>query len=415
MAALYYYNFFTLHNNWKDITDLKPQLIGFEHWMKAEEYDVAANLLKKIDQYLLLWVDCQSIVEKLESLKGKIKNPQLEMFRLDCLGKTYRNMSQYEKAIRFHKQALSIAKDYKNQQYGGSVYGNIGICYSGLGNIDKAIYYYQNALKIASENKDATLKAKWYNNLGICCFEIGKMNQAISNYNQGLEIARKYQDQKTIAECLNNLCNCYSVKGQYKIAYKHGEQALIIQEKINDLIGKSTTRHSIAEIFIDNKLYNEAIEFAEEGVRISKDIGNKRLQSFNQTILACAYLYSGSHNLTNAWNSITIAEQFNIPENNCYVYLLKGLISRINGNEEDTYKAFEMSLEHGKKLLTKNKHNYKALYVISLVLYGLHLWRKEDYLSTAQKFLCKALMINNDYGTKKRFGSLLQFIRKKHL
>ena len=73
-------------------------------------------------------------------------------------GKAYRNLGNvcdslgdYKKAIEFHQQSLSIAKETGNKGLECIAYTNLGLaCYS-LGDEKKAIEFHQQSLSIAKQ------------------------------------------------------------------------------------------------------------------------------------------------------------------------------------------------------------------------------------------------------------------------
>ena len=77
------------------------------------------------------------------------------------------SLGDYKKAVKFHQQSLSIAKEIGDKGLGGKAYTNLSRAYRYLGDIKKAIEFHQESLSIAKEIGDKGSEGKAYTNLGI--------------------------------------------------------------------------------------------------------------------------------------------------------------------------------------------------------------------------------------------------------
>ena len=110
-------------------------------------------------------------------------------------GKAYRNLGNvcdslgvYKKAMEFHQQSLSIAKEIGNKGSEGIAYTNLGIAYRSLGDYEKAIEFHQQSLSIAKEigNKGSELNA--YNNLGDSFSKLHDFRQAEDCFESSIKV-----------------------------------------------------------------------------------------------------------------------------------------------------------------------------------------------------------------------------------
>ena len=83
------------------------------------------------------------------------------------LGVAYYSLGDYQKAIEFNQQSLSIAKEIGEKGSEGKAYTNLGVAYGCLGDYQKAIEFHQQSLSIAKEIGDKSTELKSYNNLGL--------------------------------------------------------------------------------------------------------------------------------------------------------------------------------------------------------------------------------------------------------
>jgi len=408
--ADYYVERRTPKETWRNLADLEPQLLEFEHRCKADEYNKAAKVLTEIDDTLLLWGIHRRVVEQHKILQTKISDQKLQLTHLFSLSRGYRNLGYYVESIDCCNQALSIAEIHNEQGFVGGILGNLGNCYTSLGQVDEAIHYYQRALEVAINERNRLLEGFWSNNLGVCYADLGNMEEAIHYYRLALGIALENCELETQGTCFGNLCDCYSSLGETLLAIECGEAALSIQEAIQDWIGQGTTLHSLAEVMMDEQNYEEAIKYANRGLEIGMKTENPKIKSENNCILACAYFYKGSEKLSLAINAATSARENNAPQNNYYVSLLLGIILLKQGNKESACEAFTKSIDQINKLFNYNSKNYKILDIKWLALCGLCLCKNYELKTIAIETYYIAKEIYRNSGIRNRTQKLFSEI-----
>ena len=67
----------------------------------------------------------------------------------NTLGRAYRNLGNFSKALEYHKEHLAIAKEVGDRAGEGMTYGNLGNAYQSQGDYAKAIEYHGKHLAIA--------------------------------------------------------------------------------------------------------------------------------------------------------------------------------------------------------------------------------------------------------------------------
>ncbi|XP_078682551.1 uncharacterized protein LOC144916979 [Branchiostoma floridae x Branchiostoma belcheri] len=205
-----------------------------------------------------------------------------------ALGTVSRLRGDYEKAISYYKQALSIG----NTIHAGtemrpvfySLLGNIGICWRDLGDQRKAISYHEQSLRrmkaIYGESTPHPDIASSLNNIGNCWSDLGVWRKAIRYYEQSLKMEKAIYGETTphpdIASSLNNIGTCWSDLGDQRKAISYHEQSLKMMKAI---YGETTPHPDIA-----SSLHNtgncwrnlgdqrKAISYHEQSLRMKKSI-----------------------------------------------------------------------------------------------------------------------------------------------
>jgi tetratricopeptide (TPR) repeat protein len=416
------------------VQQVEIALTEFDLRYRRKDYSLAAKTLLEIGQTLVDLGDSSLATQRYESLEGKIRDPLLQSYCQTDLGNAYFDSGEFEKAILSYQRALEIAQETKDLELQGKCLGNLGNCFQNLGNTEIAIEHYRKALGIAQDLENKELQGKWLSNLGICYHNLGRTDDAILTYQQALSVAREIRNQKLEGILLSNLGNCHEdlgqpnqaleyhqlvseiissqedldLIGQYfcnlgncnvdlgKLdkAIKKYEQALVVYKSTGNLPLKGTVLHSWSEALTDLGDYHQALEKANEGLIIGNRINSPKLRIENNCALARAYLYS--NNLSNAYTSAQLAQQYDVPLERHYALTLLGIICLQQGNQPEARKRFEEALQQANQLIVLNKSNYRAFNTQVLALCGLSLTGKRVRLSDAVKASLTVHRISQD-------------------
>ena len=94
------------------------------------------------------------------------RRPQGRRSRLGNLGNAYAGLGETRKAIEYYDQALAISREIGDRRGEGADLGNLGNAYAGLGETRKAIEYYDQAWPSPARSATAGAKGADLGNLG---------------------------------------------------------------------------------------------------------------------------------------------------------------------------------------------------------------------------------------------------------
>lgn len=183
------------------------------------EYQKAFDLLESLDEKLLqatilneiAIVDSrQSILDK--SIKAYEQSlafyKELELHRataivLSNLGESYQQLFDFETALQYHQEALSmLTEDDKSQKpsFLCNVYRNIGLDLNGLGQFEASVQYFKRAISVNHIIRDRNTSMQLFNSC------------ALSELSQGNVVAA----QEMVQKCLDiaNSCDAKSHRAQ---------------------------------------------------------------------------------------------------------------------------------------------------------------------------------------------------------
>ncbi|KAI8500001.1 hypothetical protein Bbelb_223180 [Branchiostoma belcheri] len=235
----------------------KDRLFPFMEMKKVQldEHDVDDTVVEGRITLQLLQLDAslRYFEAALKEAGGDEENQFEILFALGYV--TYRR-GNYEKAISYYKQALSIGNTIhagtEIRPVFSSLLANIGACWSDLGDQRKAICYHEQSLKMTKSIYGETTPhpdiARSLGNIGNCCSDLGDHRKAISYHEQSLKMEKAIYGETTphpdIASSLNNIGACWSDLGDHRKAISYYEQSLKMWKAI---YGETTPHPDIAK------------------------------------------------------------------------------------------------------------------------------------------------------------------------
>ena len=104
--------------------------------------------------------------------------PDYASFVYSTLGRAYRNLGNFSKALEHHKEHLTMVKEVGDRFREGAAYGSLGIVYCEQGDYAKAIEHHGQHLAIAKEVGDRAGEGGAYGNLGNAYDSQGEIGRA---------------------------------------------------------------------------------------------------------------------------------------------------------------------------------------------------------------------------------------------
>lgn len=153
----------------------------------------------------------------IDSEKEREKQNQMTAWDYRRQGQRYRNLNQFEKAIRSYSNAICM------QQNNATFYNDRGRAYLNWGNFDKSNSHYDNA--IADFNMAIKLNPEYayaYNSRGFAYGELEEYNMAIADFDKAIELRPEW-------------ANLYSNRGYVYIKLEEYDKAAADFDKAIEL------------------------------------------------------------------------------------------------------------------------------------------------------------------------------------
>lgn len=203
------------------------------------------------------------------------------------LGTVHQIRGQYGKAI----QDYITAEKYFNQagEHKMKVYtqSNIATLYELAGNYKKGEKYAREALLNARKLKNEFMVGTSANNLVSVLLNLKKHPEIPKLLDEVKQYGEKHSDQyKTFLYHLQYGKYLHQVGKHPEKVLKEAETAVILAEKVGDDWEIMRTHNSLAEMYLDNKMYTQAANAAEKGRQIAEKISAKEHERNALWILA---------------------------------------------------------------------------------------------------------------------------------
>jgi tetratricopeptide (TPR) repeat protein len=194
---------------------------------------------------------------------------------LGMLGIVYKDMGNYQDALRAHTEALQLAQELGSKADELRNLSNIGVVYYTQGEYPKALEYDFNALKAARAAGNKRLEANNLSNLGLVYWADNEYQKAIDFCDSAVTIYNQISDKGGIARNTGNIGVIYYNMHNYPKAHEYLEKALHMNEELGRKGGVIRNTNNIGNIYDDEGDYEKAIEYYRRGLDMSQQLGDR--------------------------------------------------------------------------------------------------------------------------------------------
>lgn len=366
---------------WKNLDDLGPQLAEFDLRLIGEDYDAAANVLLEIDEnYLSLWGHYRLLVDRYERLQSKLADPDLKFASAVSLGNAYTRIGQFEKALRCHEDALTLARAQNSKPYEAHALVGVGWCYADMGDHSKAIELYQQALAICQDLGDKSGEATARGNLANRFGDLGRSAEAIEQYERAIALHKAVGNREGECRDTYNLAFMYGHLGENVKATRLAGDAQQIARKMGYRLIESAATSLLADLMVREGRFEDAIREYDRAREIADDSNAVQMQMDARQNLARACLLAGD--LPRAHIVAEEATMYRFPNGYPSTLVLGGVVALRQGDTAAASMAFDITLREADAQLAGTARAYSSAYAKALALAGLALCRDAG-LSTA--------------------------------
>ena len=220
------------------------------------------------------------------------------------LGKTYVLNKEYEEAGKLLSPLEKVTKMVPFQRV--ELYETLGDAYVGSGDVDKAVAFYNEGLKIADKNQIAPKTIDLNSKIATAYAKDNRLQEANAYFNNSLELSSGQAPQRAVRE-KEKVADFYNQKNQFGQEIQLRKKSLEDLKKIpkneaadglsmeSDSISTQRINYKIANAYIAQDKYDEAIPYLEESIK-DADVDDDLLVRKDATRkLSEVYKYKGNY------------------------------------------------------------------------------------------------------------------------
>lgn len=242
--------------------DYKKGMAG-AHGELGYAYNVKGAFMEAVDQFTKGINQSRAIGDSLELVS-----------QLNDLGTAYKSRNEYDHALKYYFEVLTICEDMELDRGVSASLGNIGLSYFEMGEQDKALTFYRRALEINKRLDNKPSLAVNYNNIGLLYGDEGRYKEALTLHFKALELRRELDYTIEIANSLNNIGRLYMQQDQFGEARDYLDQALKVNGNRDPEL-TSIIHENITKNYISAERYDSALVYAQKTLALSRAFGTK--------------------------------------------------------------------------------------------------------------------------------------------
>jgi transcriptional regulator with PAS, ATPase and Fis domain len=197
--------------------------------------------------------------------------------------------NKYSEALEKLFNAQKIAIENGEHDHLSDIYNSIGRCYGLINNQEKSLEYLNKALDIDPDEINIL------SNIGVTLLRMQKPTEALEYFNRAIEksnIDERNQFDNTMIYL--NIGNTYFILEDYTLAEENYKKAIPLAEESSQRHTLALLYFSLAEVIIQSKNFDYAIELLNEALKIYEEIDSR--EGLKKVYERLAFLYKDLDN-----------------------------------------------------------------------------------------------------------------------
>lgn len=263
-----YYSFADAQFNYQDYSETLSYsaLAAKESEQAGDLVGVVRALLQTTETYNVIGDSSRSLsfAQRALSFTQRLPiEPRQQMYFYSFATDSFSSLGLFAAALDYQKEALRLSLEIKEPVTTSRYYQGLGKIYRNLNNYDEAIKYaklsFDEGARFSDEPAGQEMMAFSALTLGHLYREYGRLDEAINYYNQNIQIYDRLGSQLLRYEAHMGKFLCYKAKGDLTLAQQELDTALQLYEKNRSKLAEESNRNA----FFDGAqiLYDAAIDF----------------------------------------------------------------------------------------------------------------------------------------------------------
>lgn len=214
-----------------------------------------------------------SCYERKLALAESVSDRQGVCSVLGNMGIIHQERGHFEQALSFYERGLAVAEELGDRYVIQMMVGNMGTLWNGQGRFERALACYKRKLQIVEEMGDLHELSVAVGNLGNVHKKLGHFSEAKACYDHQLSVSEQLGNRQVTGVAHFSMGNIFNDWGHYEQAIVSYEKMLNIAEAISQPVYACLALASLGVSYWKNGQYNSALNYFEQGIARSTEIG----------------------------------------------------------------------------------------------------------------------------------------------
>lgn len=177
-------------------------------------------------------------------------------------------LHEYKEAMYFYEELEKI-QDYDEKAYTLEIIANL---LAKEQEYQRALIFKKQALTLQEKKNNEELMAKLYNDIGVLNIQIQEYEEAQLYFEKSLELAQKFNDNEGLLHNYIDLGLLYDKKKQYWKAISFFKKALIFQKNQHNTLEIANTYNYLSKLYLNLGEVEEGKKYADLALNLVKNI-----------------------------------------------------------------------------------------------------------------------------------------------
>lgn len=206
------------------------------------------------------------------SIAREINNTGLTLRTLNNLAGEYAYMGDYARALSGYLDGIELAEEADNKEMLSIMNENIANLYASQKDYDHSLLFFKKVMKINTAIGNEVIMGETLSNLASVYAEMGSMDYAMFNINKSIAIFEKRNIPDWLAYAYEIKGKVYLKQKNYKWALYWYNQSEMLHKKLDDDRGRIDLFNGMAEAYLGMNEDSLSEKYALEAFEISSNI-----------------------------------------------------------------------------------------------------------------------------------------------
>jgi CHAT domain-containing protein/uncharacterized protein HemY len=240
---------------------------GYTYWQEGLSYDAEKNYQESVKSY----------EKALDYYQTPLSDTTNTAILLSNIGKTYKNLKEYDKAISYFQKSFELRKQQNNKAEMGESYWDIASTYNYKKDLNSAVNAYQKARQFYNEGNYPSEAASMVTKIARLYQEDKQYDKANTYYQETLRLRTAIGKKDGIGEAWWDIAYNYDLQKNFDKANEGYKTAINFYLQAGNKEDAATLYENLAINAQSEKNYKESVSYHQKTLALRQETGKKEL------------------------------------------------------------------------------------------------------------------------------------------